>query len=155
MSSKLHFTSPPNKIELLLPSIWVVASWAAPSRVFSLAQAPVNTAHDNDTMTIPKKSFASYIHVSGHTATYRTSVTANMYLIGERFFGIVIVSSVDRGFSGKSLGTTLFTTLRKRLQIVLMWRYFKTYKAGAGCSKDDLLKPGLVENHGTKFWASA
>ena len=31
------------------------------------------------------------IHVSGHTATYRTSLTANMNLIGERFFGVVIV----------------------------------------------------------------
>ena len=27
--------------------------------------------------------------------------------------------------------------------------------AGVGCSKDDQLKPGLVENHGTKFGASA
>ena len=26
------------------------------------------------------------MHVSGHTATYRNSVSANMNLIGERFF---------------------------------------------------------------------
>ena len=38
------------------------------------------------------------MHVSGHTDTYRSSVTADMNLIGERFFfyryRIVIVCSV-------------------------------------------------------------
>ena len=36
------------------------------------------------------------MHVSGHTGTCRSSVTANMNLIGERFFGIVIVCSVTK-----------------------------------------------------------
>ena len=39
------------KIELLPASIWVVAS-VAPTRVFSFAQAPVNTAYDNNTKKI-------------------------------------------------------------------------------------------------------
>ena len=43
--------------------------------------SPGHTAHDNDTITITKKSFPYLIHVSGHTATYRTNVTANMNLI--------------------------------------------------------------------------
>ena len=35
------------------------------------------------------------MHVSVHTATYRSSVTANMHLVGERYFCIVIVSSLN------------------------------------------------------------
>ena len=34
------------------------------------------------------------MHVSGHTATIRSSVTANMNLIGERYLYMVIVCSV-------------------------------------------------------------
>ena len=43
------------------------------------------------------------MHVSGHAATYRTSVTANMNLVGQRFF-LVSLSyryrvQCDRGLS--------------------------------------------------------
>ena len=61
-------------------------------------EAPV-TLH---TITIPRKSFAYLIHVSGHTGTICSSVTANMNLIGERFFWyryrIVIVCNVTGAY---------------------------------------------------------
>ena len=34
------------------------------------------------------------MHVSGQTATYRSNVTANMLLVGERYSCIVIVCSL-------------------------------------------------------------
>ena len=35
------------------------------------------------------------MHVSGQTATYRSNVIANMHLVGERYFCIVIVCSLN------------------------------------------------------------
>ena len=56
---------------------------------------PGHTAYDNDTITIPTISFAYWIHVSGHTATYRTSVTANMFISLSYRYRV----QCDRGFT--------------------------------------------------------
>ena len=41
------------------------------------------------------------MHVSGHTATYRGIVTANMHLIGERYFLYRYRVQCDRAFTLK------------------------------------------------------
>ena len=56
--------------------------------------SPSHTAQDNDTITIQKISLAiKYILAVRHTATYCSSVTANMNL-GDQFFLVSLSCAV-------------------------------------------------------------
>ena len=88
---------------------------------------PGHTAHDNDTITIQTISFGYWIHVSCHTATYRSSVTGNMQLIGERYFLYRYRVQCARAFSdswgiGLANEEIFLLELRNQLHISIKYR---------------------------------